>query len=98
MLSKQLLLPSAEMLFAVLFGGCKKDLVSLTSEQALTSAVITNTTIKRPVTGIDLGVAGNFVILSKSGITDVYKSTITGDVGSSSITGAAILLTCARVT
>jgi hypothetical protein len=35
--------------------------------------------------------------LSKSGITDVYKSTITGDVGSSPITGAAILVRCTEV-
>ena len=33
--------------------------------------------------GVNLGVAGNFAILSKSGITDVYKSDITGDVGTS---------------
>ena len=44
-----------------------------------------------------LGGAGNFVILSKSGITNVYKSAITGDVGTSPITGAALLLTCAEV-
>ena len=44
-----------------------------------------------------LGGAGNFAILSKSGITNVYKSTITGNVGSSPITGAAILVTCAEV-
>jgi len=37
------------------------------------------------------------VILSKSGITDVFKSTITGDIGTSPITGAAILVTCAEV-
>lgn len=98
MLSKQLLLPSAAMLFAVLFGGCKKDLVSTTSEKALTSAVATNTTIKLAGTGIDLGVAGNFVVLSKSGITDVYKSVITGDIGSSPITGAAIGVNCSEVT
>jgi hypothetical protein len=47
--------------------------------------------------GVNLGVAGNFVILSESGITDVFKSTITGDVGSSPITGAAILVTCTEV-
>jgi hypothetical protein len=44
-----------------------------------------------------LGSAGNFVILSKSGITNVYKSTITGNVGSSPISGAAIHLSCAEV-
>jgi hypothetical protein len=47
---------------------------------------------------INLGVAGNFAILSKTGITDVYKSAVTGDVGASPITGAAILLKCDEVT
>jgi len=46
---------------------------------------------------VNLGVAGNFAILSKSGVTDVYKSTITGDVGSSPISGAAILVRCTEV-
>jgi len=46
---------------------------------------------------VNLGVAGNFAILSKTGITDVYKSTITGDIGTSPITGAALLVSCAEV-
>ncbi len=46
---------------------------------------------------VNLGASGNFVILSKSGITDVYKSTITGNVGTSPITGAALLLKCSEV-
>src|ERR1035437_2768625 len=37
------------------------------------------------IQGVNLGVAGDFVILSKTGITDVYKSTVTGDIGSSPI-------------
>jgi hypothetical protein len=56
-------------------------------------AVVTASTLQ----GINLGVAGDFVILSKTGITDVYKSTVTGDIGASPITGAAVLLTCAEV-
>ena len=47
---------------------------------------------------VNLGTAGNFVILSKSGITDVPTSAVVGDVGSSPITGAAILVTCTEVT
>lgn len=47
---------------------------------------------------VSLGSIDSFAILSKSGITDVFKSSITGDVGSSPITGAAIGLTCAEVT
>lgn len=46
---------------------------------------------------VDLGEAGDFAILSQSGITDVYRSAIVGDVGTSPITGAALLLTCPEV-
>jgi hypothetical protein len=47
---------------------------------------------------VSLGTAGDFAILSKSGITDVPASAITGNVGTSPITGAALLLTCGEVT
>lgn len=47
---------------------------------------------------VDLGRAASFAILTKSGITDVPSSKITGDVGASPITGAAIGLTCTEVT
>jgi hypothetical protein len=45
-----------------------------------------------------LRLAGDFVILTKAGITDVPTSAVTGDVGTSPITGAADLLTCSEVT
>ena len=47
---------------------------------------------------VNLGAATPFVILTKTGITDVPSSDITGDVGTSPITGAAIGLTCIEVT
>jgi hypothetical protein len=47
--------------------------------------------------GVNLGIAGDFAILSKTGITDVYQSAITGDIGASPITGAAILVRCTEV-
>ena len=47
---------------------------------------------------MNLGTAGTFAVLSKSGVTNVYASTITGNVGASPITGAAIGLTCPEVT
>jgi Ice-binding-like/Bacterial Ig-like domain len=47
---------------------------------------------------VSLGTAGKFAILSKTGITDVYASAITGDVGTSPITGSALHLTCGEVT
>jgi cytoskeletal protein CcmA (bactofilin family) len=46
---------------------------------------------------VELGLAGDFAILSKSGITNVPPSSIIGNVGTSPITGAALLLTCAQV-
>ncbi|BAX80686.1 hypothetical protein ALGA_2359 [Labilibaculum antarcticum] len=46
---------------------------------------------------VNLGLAGEFAILSKTGITSVFKSTITGDVGSGPITGAAMTLSCLEV-
>jgi len=49
----------------------------------------------RPVHLLD---AGKFVILSKTGISDVPGSKITGNIGTSPITGAADHLSCAEVT
>ena len=46
---------------------------------------------------VDLGAAGTFAILAKSGITDVPVSHVTGDVGVSPITGATLALTCPEV-
>src|ERR1700681_322962 len=46
---------------------------------------------------VDLEAAGNFVILTKAGITDIPTSAVTGNVGTSPISGAADLLTCTEV-
>lgn len=46
---------------------------------------------------VNLGLAGNFAILTKSGVTNVPSSVIRGDVGASPITGAAVGLTCPQV-
>jgi Ice-binding-like len=50
------------------------------------------------VAPVNLRTAGTFAILTSSGITDVYASTIRGNVGASPITGDAIGLTCPEVT
>ena len=47
---------------------------------------------------VNLRSAGEFVILTESGITDVPTSAVNGDVGTSPITGAADLLSCREVT
>ena len=50
-----------------------------------------------PARLVDLGGAGYFVILTKTGITDVPASDVTGNVGVSPITGTADHLTCREV-
>lgn len=105
MKTKQVLLPAIAMLLVGLLGGCTKDIVSTSYStdiatvvsSAKTSASSTGRLQLPQKAGIDLGIAGKFAILSKAGITDVYKSTITGDIGASPITGAAILVSCTEV-
>jgi hypothetical protein len=93
--------PITAMLLVVLMGSCNKDdsifspLSSAMAPAEMSAALQLNLVATLPV--VNLGVAGDFAILSKSGITDVYKSTITGNVGTSPITGAALLLTCEEV-
>ena len=99
MFAKQLLVPAFASLFMVFSAGCKKDATPDLSAQvsAQNSTEALSRTKTQPLAVVNLGVAGNFTILSKSGITDVYKSVVTGDIGTSPITGAAIGLTCPEV-
>jgi hypothetical protein len=105
------LLPISAMLLLVM-ASCSKEAVTSVSPIKTSPVQITNNTdatlinksakakSAKPATSIatvNLGIAGNFVILSKTGITDVYKSTITGDIGASPISGAAILVKCTEV-
>ena len=72
--------------------------LSANNSIALTSVKNSPSSVKTgALAPVNLGVAGNFAILSKTGITDVYKSAITGDIGSSPITGAAVLVKCNEV-
>lgn len=65
---------------------------------SMLAAGTTSAVAGAPEAPVDLGSAGNFTVLAKSGITDVYRSTINGDVGVSPITGAALHLRCDEVT
>ena len=88
-------------LLVVVMGSCKKnqDTQSL-SKMSSTSAekLAVMEPLSTSMSGVNLGVAGNFAILSKTGITSVYKSTVTGDIGTSPITGAALVISCPEVT
>ena len=96
--TKQLLLPAIAVLFAGLFGSCKKDINTDIPSPKPSKESSVALRLRPQRQGVNLGIAVNFVILSKSGITDVPKSAITGNIGSSPITGAAIHVTCSEVT
>lgn len=97
--------PIIALLMIVLVSGCNKDLGNGSSDMSLKSSAVLSSGLKSAelpsnsgsLAGVNLGVAGDFAILSKTGVTDVYKSAITGDVGSSPITGAAVLVRCSEV-
>ncbi|RPH32277.1 MAG: DUF3494 domain-containing protein [Bacteroidales bacterium] len=81
-----------------LISGCSKDL----DPGVYSDKASANESSKAPTAAVlatvNLRTSGNFVILSKTGITDVYPSAITGNVGASPISGSAILVTCTEVT
>ena len=82
-------------LVVVLMGSCQKDQdPNLSNSPTQVEYSESRYPQRAPVY---LGVAGNFTILSKTGITDVYPSSVNGDIGTSPITGAAIHLTCTEV-
>jgi uncharacterized protein YjdB len=75
--------------------------ITATSGARSGSGTLTVTAAPGPPQGppaVGLGLAGNFAGLSKAGITDVPSSAITGNIGASPISGAAIGVTCAEVT
>src|SRR5664279_5590570 len=98
MRSKLLSLPAVATLLVVLLGACKKEPATNISTRMPSVESSSAQMLQTPQPVVNLGVAGNFVILSKSGITDVYKSTVTGDIGTSPITGAAVHVICTEVT
>ncbi len=85
--------PILALLIIGLMTSCSSEVESLELEEA--NLIITQS--RTSILPVDLGVSGDFAILSKSGITNVPPSVITGNVGTSPITGAALLLTCPQV-
>ena len=86
------------LLLMIFFMSCNNDEASISTDANSADKQSKTSNLFRNANAIDLGVAGDFVILSKSGITNVFQSNVTGDVGSSPITGAAVLLECVEVT
>jgi len=98
------IIPVAAIVLGGLVFGCNKSMDGFTSPEMMASSTDASALkdAKLPkgdaIKVVNLGLAGDFVILSKSGITDVYKSSVVGDIGTSPITGASILLKCDEVT
>jgi hypothetical protein len=104
------IMPILAVLFLGVLSSCVTDIdtLELISTEAVAIDLAVKTTAAKgidsqsnkaaPIEGVNLGLAGEFAILTKSGITNVYRSNITGDVGTSPITGAALLLRCEEVT
>lgn len=61
------------------------------------AAVVARAGVSHVQAPVKLGSAATFALLGKTGITDVYASVVTGDVGASPISGAAIGLTCGEI-
>jgi len=106
----KIILPALALVFVGLMSSCEKNELNDNSADMNASlentADLSNDSSKKSddtkkqgtLKVVDLGVAGNFAILSKTGITSVYKSSITGDIGTSPITGAAMVIDCGEVT
>jgi len=94
------IIPILAMMMLGILSSCESedDTVVMTATSDLSAKEKTSINAKTSeLQGVNLGLAGDFAILTKSGITNVYASAITGNVGTSPITGAALLLTCDEV-
>lgn len=59
----------------------------------------TGTTIAEGPKPVNLGTGGDFAILTKTGITNIFESAITGNIGASGITAASMdTVTCPEIT
>jgi hypothetical protein len=68
------------------------DFGGLSNNQTVTVTAATG------AAAVVLGTAGNFAILTKTGITNVPSSAITGNIGTSPISGSSLIVTCPEVT
>ena len=81
---------AASTLFTATITTGAKDLAGNALAANKTWTFTTGTAVATGPAPVTLGTAGNFVILTKTGITNVPTSAITGDIGSSPITAAAM--------
>ena len=97
-------------LLLVFVSRCEKDSIGPTPNSSLTSwsssqpnnsdassSVLSHPMVPSRQLPVKLGIAGNLEVLSKSGISSVFPSVITGDVGTSPSSGEANVLQCSEV-
>lgn len=94
----KLTVPCGEIFLKILISNAKKSLLPLIIASLFAGNAMAKGSGAASAYAVELGAAGTFTILSKSGITDVKTSAITGNVGTSPITGAALLISCPEVT
>ncbi|MDB5119301.1 MAG: flagellar hook-length control protein FliK [Sphingobacteriales bacterium] len=80
---------ASAVLLAVFMVGCKKDEQTSTPLKPTAEASITTTISNNPVP-LNLRTAGNFTILTKTGISTTGTTKIVGDIGASPIASTAI--------
>lgn len=94
-------LPIAAMTMALFMGSCTKEQDPMLTNPEL-SSINPGQNISSVIPAlkpVNLGNAGNFAILSEYGITDsAYSSNITGDIGSTILTGEGIHVWCHEIT
>ncbi len=101
---KRFAIPVSLIALALIVVGCQSESgksvnsVSATSAEQIGAGFDVTSAAATGPARVNLLSAGNFVILSTTGVTDVPPSVVTGNVGASPITGAAIHVTCAEVT
>lgn len=86
------------MLLLAMTFSCNKDEPAVVAQDTTPTPVVNLNPNSGNIATVDLGVSGEYVILSKTGVTNVFRSAITGNVGASPISGSAILLACDEVT
>jgi len=93
-------IPVIAILLIGLVYGCSKSMDSTYAPMGSSSLKSAQALKPQPLAkgAVNLGVAGEFVILSQAATTDVSPSVITGNIGASPITGAAIGVPCSEVT
>ncbi len=89
-------LVSGALLFMAIISSCQKNQI-IPAEDLTGNSPMSRQQSHAGPAAVYLGTSSQFAILSKSGITNVYPSSVTGNVGTSPISGAAIHVVCSEV-